>query len=295
MSSKKSLRLNLLYERLKNTSGVSFDDLAREFEVSKKTIARDFKALQSRGAYKNGQLLCLDERLAQDDLKSDERVVLGILDKLAKTSGTSFYLKAKPFLTKISQQLEQPIYISSQSESLDDEDLLNFDFIEKAILQRKELGFEYQGKHFEIKPLKLAHFEGFWYILALDSKSEDCFKKFYFKNVKNLRLLERKFKLDESLEKRLEKANSAWFNLNEPFLVQLFVDKKIAKYFKRKDLKGAILYPQSDESVILELEISHIMQIKPLIYEFIPYIKVLEPAWLNEKLKNELLEFVKGL
>lgn len=159
MSSKKSLRLNLLYERLKNTSGVSFDDLAREFEVSKKTIARDFKALQSRGAYKNGQLLCLDERL----------------------------------------------------------------------------------------------------------------------------------------EKRLEKANSAWFNLNEPFLVQLFVDKKIAKYFKRKDLKGVILYPQSDESVILELEISHIMQIKPLIYEFIPYIKVLEPAWLNEKLKNELLEFVKGL
>lgn len=37
------------------------------------------------------------------------------------------------------------------------------------------------------------------------------------------------------------------------------------------------------------------MQIKPLIYEFIPYIKVLEPAWLNEKLKNELLEFVKEL
>lgn len=85
MSSKKSLRLNQLYERLKNTSGVSFDDLAREFEVSKKTISRDFKALQSRGAYKNGQLLCLDERLAQDDLKSDERVVLGILDKLAKS------------------------------------------------------------------------------------------------------------------------------------------------------------------------------------------------------------------
>lgn len=62
MSFKKSARLNQIYERLKNSSGVSMSDLAREFEVSIKTIARDFKALQGLGAYKNGQLLCLDKR-----------------------------------------------------------------------------------------------------------------------------------------------------------------------------------------------------------------------------------------
>lgn len=67
--------------------------------------------------------------------------MLGILDKLARASGTSFYLKAKPLLTRLTQQLNQPIFINSQSESLDESDLVHFDFIEKLILQKVELGF----------------------------------------------------------------------------------------------------------------------------------------------------------
>lgn len=172
---------------------------------------------------------------------------------------------------------------------------MHFDFIEKLILQKVELGFEYKGKSYEVKPLKLAYFDGFWYILALDSKDNDCFKKFYFKQMGNLRALSKKFNLNESLEKRLQKAHSVWFNFDETFTVRLLISQKISQYFKRWDFKWAMLYPQSDGSVILELEISHIMEIKPLIYEFIPHIKVLEPTWLNEMLKNELLEFAKGL
>ena len=37
------------------------------------------------------------------------------------------------------------------------------------------------------------------------------------------------------------------------------------------------------------------MQIKPLIYEYIPHIRVIEPAWLNEALKKELSDFAKSL
>ena len=131
--SPKATRLNALYERLKNSNGVSIGELAKEFEVSTKTIQRDFKALQGLGAYKSGHLLFLDKKRARDNLKSDERIVLGILSKLAKSNGDDFYLKAKPLLTKLTQQLEQPIYISSPSESLDDSDLIHFDFIEKTI------------------------------------------------------------------------------------------------------------------------------------------------------------------
>ena len=101
MSKTKSARLNALYERLKNANGLSFEDLANEFEVSKKTIQRDFAELQSLGAYKSGRLLFLDKRRAKDELNSDERVVVGILSKLARTSGKDFYLKAKPLLTRL--------------------------------------------------------------------------------------------------------------------------------------------------------------------------------------------------
>lgn len=65
MSQTKTARLNALYERLKSANGISIKDLAAEFEVSAKTIQRDFKALQRLGAYKSGRLLYLDESPCQ--------------------------------------------------------------------------------------------------------------------------------------------------------------------------------------------------------------------------------------
>ena len=295
MNTPRTTRINMLYERLKSANGISISDLASEFEVSTKTIARDFRELQSLGAYKVGQLLYLDKKRASDDLQSDERIILGILSKLAKDNGTDFYLKAKPLLTKLTQQLDQPIYINTQSESLDSDDLMHFDFIEKLILERVELGFTYHNKSYEVKPFKLASFDGFWYVLCLDSKDNDIFKKFYFKDMENLRALERGFTLSDEVEQRLKKAHSAWFNMNPPFLVRLLIDAKMAKYFKRKGINGAMIYPQKDGSMILEMEISHIMEIKPLIYEYIPYIRVIEPQWLNDNLKDEIAKFLESI
>lgn len=58
MNSPRTTRINLLYERLKSANGARLGELARELGVSTKTIARDFRELQSLGAYKVGQLLC---------------------------------------------------------------------------------------------------------------------------------------------------------------------------------------------------------------------------------------------
>ena len=111
----------------------------------------------------------------------------------------------------------------------------------------------------------------------------------------DLRALGRGFVLDEGLEQKLKRAHSAWFNLNEPFLVRLLIDAEIAKYFQRKSIQGGILSPQKDGSAILEIEISHIMEIKPLVYEFIPHIRVIEPEWLNDELKAEIAEYVESI
>lgn len=75
MNSPRTTRINLLYERLKSANGIRIGDLAREFEVSTKTIARDFKELQGLGAYKVGQLLCLDKILIKMQTKN-ARVII---------------------------------------------------------------------------------------------------------------------------------------------------------------------------------------------------------------------------
>lgn len=291
----KSKRLEMLYDRIKRANGISLKALCAEFGVSAKTLQRDFKDLQTLGAYKNGRLIFIDKTRAKDGLNTDERVVVGILDKLARSMSKEFYLKAKPLLTRLTQQIDQPIFINAQSESLNDEDLLKFELLESLINRKEEAKFLYKGRIFEVKPFKLANFQGFWYLLSLDIMDNECFKKFYFKDIKETQGLGRTFTLGDELEKRLKNANSVWFNMDEPFLVQLLIEKKIAKYFSRRTLRGAMIYPQQNGDIVLELEISDYMEIKPLIYEYIPHIRVIEPSWINEKLKKELKKFVDTL
>ena len=56
-----------------------------------------------------------------------------------------------------------------------------------------------------------------------------------------------------------------------------------------------IMCENSDKSIEIELEITNIMEIKPIIYHYIPFIRVIEPAWLASELKDEILEFAKSL
>ena len=63
MNSPRTMRINLLYERLKSANGARLGELAKELGVSTKTLQRDFKELQKLGAYKVGQLLRLDKTL----------------------------------------------------------------------------------------------------------------------------------------------------------------------------------------------------------------------------------------
>lgn len=74
-----------------------------------------------------------------------------------------------------------------------------------------------ENKLFQVKPLKLAFFSGFWYLLAFDMKKRDIFKKFYLKNIQNITLTQESFQTDEILEARLRKVNSIWFSLDKPF------------------------------------------------------------------------------
>lgn len=54
MSQTKTTRLNALYERLKSANGVSIGELAKEFEVSAKTIQRILRLCKGLGRIKVG-------------------------------------------------------------------------------------------------------------------------------------------------------------------------------------------------------------------------------------------------
>lgn len=285
-------RINTIYELLNRAvEGISIQQLSNELGVSTKTIQRDlYEVLGEFGAVKSGRMWKIDKKQASDGLNPNERIILGILDEMAKNAGRSFYGKAHSLLTQVSQQLEHPIFTNLDSESLEDNHIELFAHIEYAIKNKIEVTFDYKKHNFCVKPLKLVFFDGFWYVLALDTNHEDKFKKFHLKSIANLTCTQDHFNISNKIEERLKKANSIWFDLdNELFDVHLYVDKEVVKYFKRKPLKSQSIYGQdADGSIELVISITHEMEILPLIFWYMPYIKVLEPQWLAHKVKDKV-------
>lgn len=291
-------RLNQIYEILKNNSyGMNITELSKEFEVSTKTIQRDLVELQKYGAIRVGRTWKIDPKLKEDNLSSNEKMVLGILDEMAKGAGKIFYSKAHSLLSQVSQQLEHPIFANINSEYLEEKNILLFNEIESVIKEKVEIIFDYENHKFHVKPLKLAFFDGFWYMLVLHIKGEkEEFKKFHLKTIKNIQLLENKFEIPQIVEDRLNHANSVWFNLDEQFIVRLYIDKIIRKYFERKPLRGQrIIGEDKDGSIEIEIIASHEMEIIPLVYWYIPYIKVLEPQWLADSVKGRAIKYLEGI
>ena len=292
-------RINQIYSMLKNnTHGLTITELANELNVSTKTIQRDlYEVLSDLGAVKEGRTWKIDPKLENDDLNSNERLILGILDEMAKSAGNVFYSKAHSLLSQITQQLEHPIFTNVNAEYLEDKSIVLFEQIEKAIKDKNEIKFDYENYNFHVKPLKLAFFDGFWYLLALHvKKNKEEFKKYHLKTIKKVEVLSTKFEIPALVEERLKFANSVWFNLDEQYSVRLFIDKQIRKYFERKPLRGqSIIGEDKDGSIEIEIKISNNMEIIPLILYYVPYIKVLEPQHLADEIKDRVQGYLKEI
>ncbi|QKF63666.1 transcriptional regulator (WYL domain) [Campylobacter mucosalis] len=272
-------------------------ELSNMLGVSTKTVQRDlYETLVEYGAVKNGHLWSIDDKSANDGLDGDDRVVLNILDNVAKNMGASFYGKAHVLLTQISEQLNHSILTNINNEKLGEQDLANFQILEDAVRDRVEIKCVYNDYEFCVKPLKLALFEGFWYLLLLDSKKGDTFKKFHLKSIRDIRPTKNKFEISDELENRVRAINSAWASLEKPETARLLLDKKVVKYFERKRyINENITGKDKDGSVEMEIDFTHVMQIKLLICYYIPFIKVLSPKWLADEIKKEIKEYVKQI
>lgn len=293
--------LNAKYERIEkilnrlHSSSASMGELSQELGVSTKTIQRDFKdILVKYGIIKTGRELSIDPNFVDNSLNLTEKTVLGILDEMAKSGGSEFYNKAHILLSQAGQQLEHPIYAYQRHEKLEYENLLNFAILEEAIANKSQISFLYKALNFDVKPLKLAFFDGFWYLLALDINAKDTFKKFHLKSIENIKISSIQFKTKSSIDEKLKKANSVWFQLAEPFEIKLLVDKDFVVYFDRKPLIGqSTTGKDSDGSVEITIEVTHEMEIMPLILSYIPYVRILEPQWLAGKFKEKLEQYIQ--
>jgi len=293
-------RLTQILSKLYAGEALSVTELAREFNTSTRTIQRDLnERLSSFPIYQEGKKWKM-----QDDFKLEkhhsieECVVLDIMEGMFVSRDGVFASKAKQLLSKLKNEEFNPIYTKLDIEDISDK-LKEIGLLEEAIKNRVVIDSVYEMQNSSIpitlKPLKIANYEGFWYLIAIDAK-DDKLKKYYLKSIKEIKITDEKFQTDTNLENLLENSRSIWFDDKiKPFSVTLFISSDIAKYIRRKPILNTqkIIKENGDGTLKISVMITHKMEIIPIVKYWMPHIRVLEPRDIIDDIEEDLKRYLK--
>ena len=292
-------RLTGILSKLNDGEALSVTVLAEEFNVSTKTIQRDFnERLVKFPIYQENKKWKMQDGFRVEKTKSlEDEIVLDIIEKITESIGGKFSTKAHRLLSKIKNEDFNPIYTKLNIEDISDR-FADIQILETAIREKKEVKCSYDDERYDIytttiQPLKIVNFEGFWYLIAL---RDDMLKKYYLKNISNPKITNVIFEADNELDTLLDNSISVWFQKDEePFEVKLFADKSAAKYFKRRPLPTQQIESiHTDGTMEFNVKITHEMEILPIAKYWIPHLFVIEPEWIKEIIQEDLAGYIKN-
>lgn len=281
-------RLNSIWQRLRENEVLSVKELAQEFNVSTKTIQRDFneRLIHMLPIEKIGhKWKVIDGHSIDKNLSFEEDLVLDVLKELASSMGASFGNKANTLFSKLQNSHENPIYSKIEIEDISDKtDLIKQ--LQNSIKNLFQVEFYFKNKYRFVEPYKITTFDGYWYLYGNDIL-ENKLKTFYIKDITNLILSEKNFKENISALNKLDSALNVWFEPNNSlFEVRLLVKKDIAKYFKRRPLCKTQVITKEYENEDIEIFFTATSK-KELIYElkkWQPSLLVIEPKDLAKQM-----------
>ena len=291
-------RLRVILQRLNDGESLGVKELSEEFNVSTRTIQRDFneKLVSSYPIYQENKKWKMQDGFKIEKIRDiEDKIVLDIIEKITDGIGGNFASRGKKLLSKIKNDDQNPIYAKLNIEDISDK-ISDVSLIETAIKEKNELNCNYQlnnGNTYNttLQPLKIVNYEGFWYLVALNN---DEVKKYYLKELSNIKITDVPFNVDTKIDELLQNSISIWFNqYEEPFEVKLYANKWAAKYFKRRPLPTqSTLSLNEDGSMEFIVKITHEMEILSILKYWIPHLHVIEPIWLNEKLNEDIQEYL---
>lgn len=293
-------RLRVILQRLNDGEALSVKELAKEFNVSVRTIQRDFneKLVSSYPIFQENKKWKMQDGFKIEKIRDiDDKIVLDIIEKITDGMGSVFASKSKKLLNKIKNEEYNPIYAKLNMEDVSNR-LSDINLLEQAIKNKQAISCQYTQNEATyqttIKPLKIVNFEGFWYLIALRGEN---IRKYYFKSLSNIKLTDTIFEIDTKIDELLNNSISIWFNQEkEPFTVTLFAQKDISKYFQRRPLTTqSITSINQDGSIEFEVKITHEMEILPIIKYWIPYLHVVKPLWLKDMLQKDLKLYLDNI
>jgi predicted DNA-binding transcriptional regulator YafY len=222
----------------------------------------------------------------------EDEIILDIFKEFSSSMGSAISGKVNELFNKISNIHDNPIY-----SRLEIEDIYNkideIKDLQKAIENNFQVEFHHSGKYRYVEPVKITTFEGYWYLYGKDILASK-YKTFYIKDIEKLTVTDKTFEDNPKAVTIIKNAINIWFNPNnEPFEVELLVDKDIAKYFKRRPLSNSqrILEELDDGSIHILLYATSKQEILTEVKKWLPNLYVLSPTSIAKELRDEVTSF----
>lgn len=285
-------RLAMILQKLNAGEKLEIEALAHEFGVTVRTIQRD---LNERFSFLPLKKIEIDgkQRIALEDFYLG-KIPRHEIENFAIISGVKALYPAlnNQFLRRLLDETVSQAYLVKGHHY---EDLSvahsHFPTLEQAILERNEVSFLYNGKHYTgIKPYKLLNYKGIWYLVGVD---EEKIKSFSLTKITLPEKTTVKFIRDTDVLKTIEDEDSIYFSETKREVI-LKVNKDIAEYFKRRDLipNQIIEKELQDGSLLVSSRVAHDNQILSIVKYWIPNIIIISPEDLQQKLHNELKTYM---
>ena len=289
-----------LYFLLKKGTKISSKDLATRYETTTRNITRDIQKINELispakiVSNRSTKLWHIEDDTQSILLDKDEQFILNILDKACVEQGEDFHKKSLNLFEKFKDSLHNTIYNNIDSEDISTikEDLVK---VENAIYKKLKIKLHYLNKDRIVDPLKLANFEGYWY-LVLNDNTNNRIKTFYFKDISSIQILNEIYIFnDDKTIHKLHNAVNAYFTTDvKPYEIELFISKEKAHIFKRKPISKSqrMLKEYDDGSFEFSIIITHDMEIIPKIQQFMPHLKVIDKDKNSKRIINDILKHI---
>lgn len=234
-------------------------------------------------------------------LSAKELVSLQMMKNHVSNFSDEIIQDANKLLNKFQQGVfSNEIFRNTRKEKLDKEHQEMMTLLLNAIRQKKRVSCLYSNKQRVIEPLKIVTLEGYWYLYLFNivkETGEKESKKFHLKSMKNIFILDENFEYPKiSFFKKFNKSINAYFDLSKNHeTVELLIHKDIVKYFERIPLSPTQWIDNRvvDEYQTCRIDVTKIEEILPTIQQYLPKIKVLYPPELEDKILENIQNYIK--
>ncbi|ASM37009.1 helix-turn-helix transcriptional regulator [Campylobacter sputorum] len=282
---KVATRLAQIIMKLNDGARLSVAELAEEFNVSIKTIQRDFKRLAILPIQKEKDKYFLADyalgKLSFKDIKNFA-ILSGIMSLFPK-------LDESFIADLLNAKLNQAYLIKNQGFAAVSSDIFNE--ISAAIVRNWLITCRYNDKLRELKPYKLINNNAVWYLLADDNGK---LKNFTLEKIKELKLTEKSFIPNPDFNAQILQNNTNWFS-QDSFEVVLEIKSEALEYFKRKEiLPNYKIIDESKTAITISTIVAYDDEALRVVKYWLPFINIISPQSLKVKFDELLREYLRG-